>query len=347
MDKFRIVSELGKGEFGSVHLAEDLVFGGQKALKLINRQKIAEGSEFFEEPRALEKLSCPYIVKVFDAGWFESGNPEVLFIAMEYLGQGSLHDLLEKNGPMSLRQAINAMCDVLKGLEYAHDDDFIHRDIKPGNILISEQGYKLSDFGLAIKVAEDGTAEGKGYTEYKAPETIRMNEMTKLSDIYAAGMTLYRLINGESFVKRQVRIGLPAHILQGKFPRRDKYLLHVPTELRKIINKAMNKNPSKRFQSAQEFRAKLEQFCGKIVCDWIPASANEEELRWKGEASEYSVKTEKLCPNKKGHFDFSIEKTFLSGHQEICRKHSISLDSPTGQAELIHKTLSHISVHGC
>jgi serine/threonine-protein kinase len=165
------------------------------------------------------------------------------------------------------------MIDVLRGLEYAHSKEILHRDIKPANILIGETGDgKLSDFGLAIplKAINAGTLNIKGYAYvyHQAPEVLERRSYSILSDIYACGITLYRLVNGDAYLPApDIAYDVGNLILNGKFPDRDKYREFVPKNLRSLINKAMSIDPLNRFQSARDMRHALEQIL--IDKNWV------------------------------------------------------------------------------
>ena len=153
-------------------------------------------------------------------------------------------------------------------LEYAHQQDYIHRDIKPGNILIGRRGEgKLSDFGLATQVPRGATASPYGYLTHVAPEMFRDGVANRLTDIYALGVTAYRLLNGDGFLPQLATTEeLQDMILAGEYPDRSHYRPHVPMQLRKVVNRAMNTDPAKRYASASDFRHALEAV--PISCDW-------------------------------------------------------------------------------
>jgi serine/threonine protein kinase len=163
------------------------------------------------------------------------------------------------------------MIDVLRGLEHAHQQRILHRDIKPANILIgnSKEG-KLSDFGLALP---DFSTLNLAFikTNYQyllhlAPEVNKFTDYTKFSDIYACGVTFYRLINGDSFLPSIDPTDIRQAIKDAKYPDRTRYRDFVPNNLRRFTNKAMNPDVSKRFKSAEEMRHSLEQI--ELISNW-------------------------------------------------------------------------------
>lgn len=276
---FDFMKRLGSGYFGEVWHAKDTGLGCEVALKCIPPEKVINPNNLHLEAQTLKASEHPNIVRVNETGTLSDGR---IYISMEYLPNGSVEDEA-RGGLLPLPRAKQLMIDVLRGLAYAHNQGIVHRDIKPANIMVGNTGEgKLSDFGLAIpNVLLVDTSQFKQYQYmlHLAPEVHKINDYTILSDIYACGVTLYRLVNGDAY--------LPSITLQeairlarlGKFPRRDHYRFFIPTSLRRLINKAINIDPKKRFQSADEMRHALEQ--QKLLVAW-----NEKhfphEILWEG-----------------------------------------------------------------
>ena len=196
------------------------------------------------------------------------------------LPKGSLEDEAE-GAYVHMSRAIRLMVDVLRGLEYAHSKGIIHRDIKPANILIGDamQG-KLSDFGLAI--SKNSFSKSIGVKDYAyifhlAPEVDTFDDYSNLSDIFSCGVTLYRLVNGDSYLPRLASDRVREGICNGTYPDRNKYREFIPRQLRRIINQAMSLDPKRRYQSAEQFRHAIEK---------VPTYANWNEqiladrMRW-------------------------------------------------------------------
>lgn len=263
---FDFQRRLGAGYFGEVWLAYDTGLGTNRAVKLIPPDRVLDKTNFFLEAQILKAVEHPNIVRVEEAGTLTDGR---IYVAMEFLEKGSLDD--EARGSyVLLTRAQRVMIDMLRGLEYAHTKGIIHRDIKPANILIGAASEaKLSDFGLAVTV---GGALGAiavrdyAYTLHQAPEVASIKDFSVSSDIYASGVTLYRLVNGDSYLPALPMPLIRAGTLAGKFPDRSKYREFVPRSLIQLINKAMNVDPKKRFFSANEMRHALEQI--QICMNW-------------------------------------------------------------------------------
>jgi eukaryotic-like serine/threonine-protein kinase len=287
MGYYTKIRRLGAGQFGEVWLSSHEGLGVHHAVKFVREENVTDPTEFFREPQLLKRLEHSNIVKVYDAGRTEDGQ---LFIAMEHIAAGSVADRL-KGKPMKLRRIKSLFCEALRGLDFAHSKEFVHRDIKPANILVGPHGYgKLSDFGLATRLDTRGVASPYGYVAHLAPEVITANETSIKSDIYAMGVTLYRAVNGDSFLPEYNDIdGLREAIVNGEFPDRSAYRLYVPRPLRTLINKAMHVEPAKRFGSADALRYALEQTV--IECSWTERSVSQGKI-WTSETERRILRLE-------------------------------------------------------
>ena len=276
---FDFQKRLGSGYFGEVWRAIDTGLMCDVALKCIPPEKIINQKNFYQEAQVLKVAEHPNIVRVNDTGTFDDGR---VYVSMEYLPNGSLEDQVA-GAPIFLSQAKRYMIDILRGLQHAHSNNIVHRDIKPANILIGNNGEgKLSDFGLAlpeIKNIDISYIKKYQYFLHLAPEVTNLKDYTSLSDIYSCGVTLYRLINGDSLLPRP-----PIHEIQqlsraGVFPPRNLYREFIPQALKRIVNRALNIDPAKRFPTADHMRHAIEQqaFC----IDW-QESATANSILWAG-----------------------------------------------------------------
>jgi serine/threonine protein kinase len=186
---------------------------------------------------------------------------------MDHCRRGSIESRY-KGRALALKKVRKILVDILRGLEYAHANKILHRDIKPANILCkSAADYMLSDFGLAVRLGSATPDKIYGYVSHLAPEVITQGRFGEAADVFAAGVTGYRLINGDSMIAAFSTLQeLKDRIVRGIHPRRDKYKIYVPRNLRAVINKALEIDPACRFHSAKEFRHALEQV--SIHCSW-------------------------------------------------------------------------------
>lgn len=250
---------LGSGYFGEVWLAIDTGLQTERAVKLIPPDKVVNTKNFFHESQILKSAEHANVVKIEETGTMADGR---LYVAMEYLPKGSLEDEAS-GGYVDLTRAKRIMIDVLRGLEHAHSKNILHRDIKPANILIGKSNEgKLSDFGLSIPTGVDPKLFGmKGYmyTLHVAPEIHKNEPYTVLSEIYSCGVTLYRLVNGDSYFPPIPAAELNTKVIEGKYPDRKNYRYFITRPFKALINKCLNIDPSKRFQSVIELRHAIEQ----------------------------------------------------------------------------------------
>lgn len=256
---FEFRERLGSGYFGEVWRAIDNGLGCEIALKCIPPDKIINSANLHQEAQTLKASEHPNIVRVTETGTLSDGR---VYVSMEYLPQGSVED--EASGaPLRLPRAKHLMVDLLRGLAHAHSQGIVHRDIKPANIMIGNVGEgKFSDFGLAVPdIASVDASQFKQY-QYRlhlAPEVRKMTDYTTLSDIYACGVTLYRLVNGDTYLPSIDLAEATRRARRGEFPPRDQYRDFIPTSLRRLINRALSVDPNERYQSADNMRHAIEQ----------------------------------------------------------------------------------------
>ena len=257
---YQVLRELGRGGMGVVYLAENTLMGRKEVLKvvgshLLNRKTIFE--RFLREIRAASQLQHPNIVRAYSA----SRIGESLVLAMEYVEGHDLEKLLEQKGPLPVQHACNFAYQAALGLQHAHERGMVHRDIKPGNLMLTTEGnkpvIKILDFGLA-KVTSEGavdsglTHEGQmlGTPHYISPEqTLNAQKADIRADIYSLGCTLYCLLTGHPpfdapslYELLQAHHSMDAQPLNGVRP-------DVPVELAALVAKMMAKAPQDRFQT--------------------------------------------------------------------------------------------------
>ncbi|HEX04868.1 MAG TPA: serine/threonine protein kinase, partial [Bacteroidetes bacterium] len=247
-------------------LAIDLGLCSECAVKCIPPDKVINKDNFYQEAQTLKAAEHPNIVAVTETGELDDNR---IYVVMENLPNGSLEDEAQ-GGYIPLSRAKKLMIDVLRGLSHAHAKNIVHRDIKPGNIMIGNNNEgKLSDFGLAIpdiNTLDLSAVKGYQYILHLAPEVNKFSEYTELADIYACGVTLYRLVNGDNYLPAIAPKKARKLAKKGEFPDRTSYRGFIPAAMKKIINKAMSIDPNDRYQSAEEMRRALEQV--QVAVDW-------------------------------------------------------------------------------
>ena len=270
LGNYKVLSMVGKGGMGEVYLGTDTRLGRPVAIKVSSREFI---ERFEREAKAISSLNHPYICTLYDVG------PN--YLVME-LVEGELLSTIIGRGPLPLDQALKYAIQVVDALAAAHAKGVIHRDLKPGNIMITRNGVKVLDFGLA-KLASDGipnrptdhmetveaiTKSGSvlGTLYYMAPEQVEGKETDERSDIFSFGVVFYEMIAGQrpftgdtqaavlaSLIKDQPA---PMHPRQPSTPQAVQQM--VPRALERIIRKCLEKKPDDRWQSARDLKPTLE-----------------------------------------------------------------------------------------
>ena len=269
VDGHRIDAVLGRGGMGIVFKAENLELSRPVALKIINPALAQDESflrRFRAEARALAQIHHPNIVIVYAFRQFDMG----FYISMEYVDGVTLADYLDEKGPLSWKETVHLSKQMLSAFHYAHSCGVIHRDIKPRNILLTPQNVvKITDFGLA-KVLQEGkrttdttvTMTTGGTIHYMPPEQIRgLRNVDHRGDIFSLGMTMYECVSGSlPFDRNASGYTIQKMIVEEPFPDIRKRNASVPRQLARIIMKALEKEPHKRYQSAAEMISALEEF---------------------------------------------------------------------------------------
>ncbi|MGH7595594.1 MAG: protein kinase domain-containing protein [bacterium] len=265
IDKFRLDAVLGEGGMGIVYRAWDMVLERPVALKMIHRQHAPNKisfQRFLAEAKILAKLDHPNIVQVHDLLEHE-GN---WFIVMQYIEGMTLAQIIEREGPMPYQRFSPVCKQILSALGYAHRAGVIHRDIKPGNVILAREGtVKVTDFGLAksehgLALTQSSAIAGTLY--YMPPEQVKnLANVDHRSDLYALGMTLYEMLAGRTpFSPGSPPVDIMNAILQEQFPPPGRLFAFVPEPLSEIVMKALAKDPTKRYQNADEMLNAITQF---------------------------------------------------------------------------------------
>jgi len=260
--KYQILERIGRGGMGTIFKAHDPVLDRPVALKMIsNEVEVTDElrARFFREAQACARLSHRNIVTVYDMGE-EQGR---LFIVMEMLDGEELRDLLAQRKPLALEDKITIMMQVCDGLHYAHQKGIVHRDIKPGNIMVLRDGQvKILDFGLALiaNAEMDLTRTGliMGTLRYLSPEQVR-GRADHRSDIFSVGAVFYELLS----LRPPFDGADPIQILD-QLRSEDPLSMReldpsLPSELAAIVERAMRKDPHERFPDLEQMRFQLEQ----------------------------------------------------------------------------------------
>lgn len=251
---FNEIEEIGQeGRNSKVFLAHDNQLDGVIVIKEIAKQQNISYDAYFKEARLLYAHNHNNIVKVN----YACEDDDNIYIAMPYYKNGSLKKRISNGNCLTIREVVRYSIQFLSGLNHIHSKGLIHFDIKPDNILISDSNEAmLSDFGLALYTDAYGFCKAQAfYTPHVTPEQLLGLKQTIKNDIYQAGLTMYRMVNGNDFFYSQCpesKEQFISQVLKGTFPNRKKYLPHVPSRLRRIIKKCIDPDPAKRYNNTLE-----------------------------------------------------------------------------------------------
>jgi serine/threonine protein kinase len=280
LDKYRVLQPIAAGGMGRVLLAEHTVLNRIVALKVLpikNATDVPTLLRFHREGRAVASLDHPNIVRAYDMGQ----DREVVYLAMEHIEGESLADLVKRRGPLPVDLASSCVRQAALGLQHAHSNGWVHRDIKPGNLLLTPAGVvKILDLGLArslLDTSDDltGIFDAQhilGTLDYLSPEQVRRSsEVDGRSDIYSLGATFFFLLTGRPPFER----GIPAqklmwHLVADVPPIR-RLRPEVPEELEAVVQRMLEKDPAQRFQRPIEV--------AEILTVWAPAGRPERSMR--------------------------------------------------------------------
>ena len=261
--KYELLHRIGRGSFGEVWLAHDQAVNSSYAVKILDQGTPID--ERLREAQIGHQLVSDNLVRVHHADVIEHGSKQYMLLAMDYIEGGSIINLANQAGYLKLPDVIRLGRDILRGLEYLHRLALIHNDIKPGNVLIGPQGRgMLTDYGIA-GVSQSGapTTVSAFYKLHAAPEVVASDLFSPQSDIYQVGLTLFRMLVGLDAVRRKFRdLGeqgfYNAAAGSGLVQARD-FPAYVPARLRRLVIKASDPDPSRRFTAANGMRTELER----------------------------------------------------------------------------------------
>ena len=256
--RYEILERVARGGMGALYRARDPVLEREVAIKvmLADFSHDANGrTRFYREARAIARLQHRNIVTLFDYGEDE-GNP---FIVMEFLQGQTLAARVKHGPPVPLAQALATGAQLCTGLHFAHGSGIVHRDVKPANIWLEDDGgVKLLDFGIAKFGDTDVTQAGDvlGSISYMSPEQLAGGTIDGRSDIFSAGIVMYELLTGRRPFQGESPTAIMMKIIHEEAPPLDE-VPGAPPKLRGMIGKALEKNPERRYQRAAEFASEL------------------------------------------------------------------------------------------
>lgn len=306
---YRIRDKLGDGRGDPVFLAHHEIFGVPCVQKTVLMHGL-EDALASSEPAFLNQLDHPRIVPVREAQWDPAGDRAITFIMPLFAG-GSVHDALLSDYRFSVAQAITIAIDALDALAYLHREwNALHRDVKPGNVVLDEyrQHGHLMDFGSAATRGQDQCAEAVlGTNIYRPPESRATRRVGVDADIYGVGFMLFETLAGRIAWEHLDLQAVETRLQRGLRAVPDRDLMfppHVPERLRRCVRKAIQRDPTKRYRSAEEFIRALR----KVRCiNWVRTGGDTDHDRWIGswpphrspsQQAEYRLTTRLLARGK-------------------------------------------------
>ncbi len=279
---FRLVREIGRGGMGIVYEAEQESLGRRVAIKVLPKQSLLDDDalqNFEREASTAAAMHHSNIVPIFGVG--ESDGMH--YLVMQLVGGESLDKrIAAEDEPLDCRTAAEIAVQVSNGLAYAHGNGVLHRDVKPANILVDEDGVALlTDFGLARNTQDDPTMTQalSGSPRYMAPERFQ-GHSDERSDVYGVGLTLYEILAGGPAFKDLSPQQIPDAVQRHRIKPIGSVRANVPTDLQTIVAKAINPVPTHRYQSASELRDDLKRFLKDEPIRARRASAFQKVVRW-------------------------------------------------------------------
>lgn len=265
-DRYRVERSVGRGGMAEVFLAHDLLLDRPVALKVLFPEYANDANfveRFRREAQSAAGLTHPNIVAVYD--WGKVNN--TYFIAMEFVQGRTLASILKEKLRLTARQACDVAVDVASALGFAHENGVVHRDIKPGNILIGSTGQvKVADFGIARALGsavEEGltqTGSVMGTATYLSPEQAQGSQPDPRSDIYSLGVVMYEMVAGRAPFIGDNAVGIAYQQVHGVPPAPSEFVSDVPREFEAIVAKCMAKSADRRYGNANALRDDLRRF---------------------------------------------------------------------------------------
>jgi len=269
--RYRLDAQIGRGGMSTVYRAFDTVLERSVAIKLMHREIASDSDQlerFRREARSVARLNHPHIVTVIDAGEEPSedgAEPGVgaPYIVLEFVQGETLKDLIRREGPLPITQAIAYAIELARALGAAHERMIVHRDVKPQNVLIGEEGgAKITDFGIARTLTEEGlTIAGRvlGTTDYVSPEQALGQPVTGQSDLYSLGVVLYEMLTGHVPFTGETPVAVAMRHVREAVPDVQQLRPEVSAATASVVDRAVAKDLDYRYHDAASMVADLEE----------------------------------------------------------------------------------------
>lgn len=259
--RYKIIKQIGRGGMADVYLAKDLILDGEEVAVKVLRTNFQTDpiavARFQREAKAMAELDHPHIVRITDIG----EDDGLQYLAMEYVAGQDLKEYIKQNAPLSNREAVRIMGEILLAMRLAHTRGIVHRDLKPQNVILTPNGSaKVTDFGIAVAFAETSLTQTNsmlGSVHYLSPEQARGSKATVQSDIYAMGIIFYEMLTGHIPYDGDSAVTIALQHFQKPLPSIIAENPNVPQALENVVLKATAKKLTDRYQTVGEMYADL------------------------------------------------------------------------------------------
>ena len=335
-ERYEILEKIGAGGMSDVYRARDHRLNRDVAVKVLKQEFNADKnfiSKFRTEAHAAACLSHPNIVHVFDVG----DENDLHYIVMELVEGITLKTYIAKKGKLEIRETIGIAMQVAQGIEAAHEQHIIHRDIKPQNIIISRDGkVKVTDFGIAkAATSETVTSNTMGSVHYISPEQARGGYCDERSDIYSLGVTMYEMLTGRVPFEGDSPVAVALLHIRGEMVPPRQYEPMIPVSLEKIVLKCTQKKPEQRYRNVTELIGDLKKALMNPNEDFVKMNtitsdgptrimSDEEVEKIRSGAADSMDETEVLEPQ--GRYDDEEEEIFRVSENAFTVDGSTSID---------------------
>ena len=287
-DRYEILEKIGTGGMAEVFKGKDHKLNRFVAVKVLKDEFVEDKNfvrKFKEEAQAAAGLAHPNIVNVYDVGDEQNIN----YIVMELVEGITLKTYIEKKGRLTVKEATSIAIQVSAGLEIAHNNQIVHRDIKPQNIIISREGkVKVTDFGIAKSVSSNtNTADAMGSVHYTSPEQARGGYSDAKSDIYSLGIVMYEMVTGRVPFDGETTVVVAVKHLQEDMVSPRVYVSDIPVSLEHIILKCTEKSPDRRYPNVAELIADLKQSLLTPDVNFVKKSFRTEQKPWQSQETRF------------------------------------------------------------
>ncbi|WJE17414.1 Stk1 family PASTA domain-containing Ser/Thr kinase [Halobacillus sp. ACCC02827] len=260
-DRYRVGEMIGGGGMANVYLAHDTILNREVAVKVL---RLEHGNDeefiarFHREAQSATSLSHPNIVNIYDVG----EEDDIYYMVMEYVDGMTLKQYIQQHSPIDASDAVDIMRQVASAIAHAHDNEIVHRDIKPQNILIDHYGHvKVTDFGIAMALSATSLTQTNsvlGSVHYLSPEQARGGVATKKSDIYSLGIVFFELLTGRLPFSGESPVSIALKHLQHETPSLKRWNSDLPQSVENIVLKATAKDPFHRYESVLDMEQDIE-----------------------------------------------------------------------------------------